>query len=549
MNYKRIMTVVMAGTCIWTIPAAHGQGTGGPAVNAELSCNALRNVSIQPRDIALPTGGAQITAVTLVALTASLPEHCAVSGSIAPVDPTAPPINFRVNLPTEWNSKAMQFGGGGFNGSVVTANGSAPLAPLDAPAPLKRGYATFGSDSGHSGLSLEFALNSESFENFSHAQMKKTLDVAKAVIRLRYGKFPERVYWVGSSQGGREGLMVTQRYGRDYDGVYANVPVGASFTAKAMQGVRIGQALSQIGSWLNTSKVTLLQTAARARCDLLDGLVDGVIANPGACDFDPSSLRCASGADEGDTCLSDAQVTAVRTIHTDQSYGFSLANGINRYPASQWGSENDPSANWQAWITGSSQASLGQIHLGGSSFLRYAVAQNSPLFNPLTFDPAQWQDRLREVSEIHDASNPDLTTFRSNGGKLIVTESGGDYSHSPQATADYVQAVQKRMGESAANEFLRFYIVPGAEHVNRAASGWPAVKIDWVSVLEAWVERGEPPNDKLKLTAQSGTAPFKDVSVRALCRYPTYPHYIGGDVNSFDSFSCNPSKDFVRSLP
>ena len=555
MTTQRFMAAALVLSSAAFLSACGGGGGGelNPAplapLTARASCDLMASALVPAAEIGLATRGATVTGATLVAATDALPEHCAVDGSIAPVDSAAPPIRFRVNLPTQWNGKAMHFGGAGFNGVVMTATGLPMRVPPGTQTPLQKGYATLGSDSGHTGSSLAFALNAESFENFSHAQMKKTLDTAKALILKRYGESPRQVYWVGSSQGGREGLMVAQRYGRDYDGIYVNVPVGTSFTAKAMQGLRIGRSLAQAGAWLNPAKVTLVQNAARSRCDIQDGLADGTIANPGACDFDPATLRCPSGADEGDTCLSGAQLSAVRTIHTDQSYGFALANGITSYPASQWGSENDPAGNWQQWITGTSQGLLGQIFNGGAGFLRYAVAQDSALFDPLTFDPAQWQSRLQEVSRIHDASNPDLSAFRGHGGKIIITEWGGDYSHSPQATADYVKAVQARMGQDAANQFLRFYVLSGGDHSGTPAAGWPAGLIDWISILEAWVEAGQAPADKLRLTAHASTAPFAVTATRPLCRYPTYPHYEGGDLNDLVSFTCRLATALVRPLP
>lgn len=529
--------------CLAVLAACGGSDEAAPdvaetPVNALEACNDLAQLAIGPQAIGLPTGGATVGTSTLVEATATLPEHCAVQGAIAPVDPAAPPINFRVNLPTEWNGKAMQFGGGGFNGTVVTGVGSAPLAPAGTPFPLARGYVTLGSDSGHSGGSLAFALNAESFANFSHEQMKKTRDVAVELMRLRYGRTPSHTYWVGSSQGGREGLMVAQRYPDDYDGVFANVPVGASFVAKAIQGVRSGQALAAPGAWLNPAKVNLVSTATRAACDSLDGLTDNTVANLYACNFNPVVLRCAGGADTGNDCLSDPQLAALSTIHTPLALGFSLSHGITSYPSTQWGSENDPSNNFQQWVTGSSSNALGQIHAGGANFLRYAVAQDAPGFNALTFDPAHWQTQLQQVSAVHDASNPDLSRFLARGGKLLVTESGGDYSHSPQATADYIDAVQARMGASETEKFVRFYVVSGAEHGNRPTSGWPAVKLDAVSLLEDWVERGIAPADKLRLTAHAAQAPFEVTAVRPLCRHPSYPHYGGGDVNLLESFTC-----------
>ena len=59
-----------------------------------------------------PTPAARVTPAN--------PEFCKVLGQIAPTDPKAPPIKFQVNLPIEWNGRSLQYGGGGFNGVLIT---------------------------------------------------------------------------------------------------------------------------------------------------------------------------------------------------------------------------------------------------------------------------------------------------------------------------------------------------------------------------------------------------------------------------------------------
>ena len=149
----------------------------------EIACSALVGRSIPAASIGLPSGPAAVRSATLTAavpefvngnsVTPSAPEYCKVLGSVAPRDPNAQAINFQVNLPVQWNGKALQYGGGGFNGTLIT--GLAPLrdaAPGD-PLPIARGYATFGTDSGHQASASPasepgaFALNDEMLENFA----------------------------------------------------------------------------------------------------------------------------------------------------------------------------------------------------------------------------------------------------------------------------------------------------------------------------------------------------------------------------------------------
>ena len=88
-----------------------------------------------------PTPAARVTPAN--------PEFCKVLGQIAPTDPKAPPIKFQVNLPVEWNGRSLQYGGGGFNGVLITGLALPPAYPFGAPSPLARGFVTYGTDSGH----------------------------------------------------------------------------------------------------------------------------------------------------------------------------------------------------------------------------------------------------------------------------------------------------------------------------------------------------------------------------------------------------------------
>ena len=148
------------------------------------ACAALSNVVISAGQIGLPTSGGLVMRATFsaaggVGTNASL-EHCKVLAKIAPVDSDSQPIIVQVNLPTAWNGKAVQMGGGGLDGVLVTAEGPGPGANAQ-PTPLSMGYATFGSDGGHSvanpfdadGQAQAF-MNDEVLANYGGAQLKKT---------------------------------------------------------------------------------------------------------------------------------------------------------------------------------------------------------------------------------------------------------------------------------------------------------------------------------------------------------------------------------------
>jgi pimeloyl-ACP methyl ester carboxylesterase len=74
-------------------------------------------------------------------------------------------------------------------------------------------------------VSGAFALNDEMLENFAFASCKKVKDVAVNVMRAYYARTPQRMYYFGGSEGGREGLTMAQRFPADYDGIVSIVPV------------------------------------------------------------------------------------------------------------------------------------------------------------------------------------------------------------------------------------------------------------------------------------------------------------------------------------
>ena len=249
-------------------------------------CADLAHLKIVPAEIGLPSGGATISSAEIATVSAdpktpeATREFCKVLGAIAPVDPNAPPVNFQVNLPLQWNGKAVQYGGSGYNGVLIT--GLAPLrdARPDTPVPVARGYATWGTDSGHEEKKLaeifSFALNDESLVNFAYASYKKTRDAARLITEAFYARIPEKLYFYGGSEGGREGLAMAQRFPNDYDGIVSAVPV-INFVGLTVAGNRHG--IFQLnGGWLNPAKVTLLRKAAIAACDSLDGLADGIVS-------------------------------------------------------------------------------------------------------------------------------------------------------------------------------------------------------------------------------------------------------------------------------
>jgi len=522
-------------------PTATCGGFAGAAPNAvQIDSATLQAASSLAVSERAPTPAARVTPAN--------PPFCKVHGHIEPVDRNAPPIRFQVNLPVEWNGRSLQYGGGGFNGVLITGLALPPAYPFDKPSPLARGFVTYGTDSGHESKPGEppqlFALNDEAFENFAHRAYKKVRDAAVALMQRAYGKTPEKMYFMGSSEGGREGLTMAQRYPDDFDGIFARVPV-INWVGLQHAGTRSGLVTMGDG-WINPAQVKLVGDAVRAACDKADGSDDALVQDPVSCKaaFKAETLRCASGK-SGDQCLTDAQIKAIDTLHATYKFPFALANGLDDYPG--WGVSGEdtpavgPTGGWVAWWLGTAPPAQppapnnGIAWIYGAGGIQYVFARD-PKLDVTTYKPEEHKARLLEVSSLMDSTDPDLSRFRARGGRLIMLEHMADYAQSPYAGIRYFENVERKLGKAETAEFARLYTAPGVDHVG---SGAPA-NVDMLSALVDWVEKGKAPVD-LEVAEQKVEAPsFATLRALPLCRWPAWPHYKSGPVTEAASFTCAP---------
>jgi pimeloyl-ACP methyl ester carboxylesterase len=533
-------------------------------------CDGLNGMPIPAISIGLPTTGGKVTTATLIPPNgllgaAAIGEYCKVLGEIYPVDPTAPNINFQVDLPTSWNHKAMAFGGGGFDGSIPSVAGNVGFGPSDQLVPLGRGYATFASDSGHQAGALGsqdclFGLNDEALRNFTVEAPKKTHDAAVYIINYYYGQKPKKMYFMGGSTGGREALAAIQRWPRDWDGAIALYPAWNDMGA-LLQGQRIMRAMAEPGAYPNQAKRKVIYDAAMAVCDELDGVADGIISNQRECNeiFDPDVVRCEGGKDTGDTCLSDAQIEALNIYNTPAYFHFHMASGLQSFPGCNvWGAD-----------LGRTQADAGGyvlqpyvifLTLGYlqpalpanqympylspfmDQFMKYAVVRDQTgTFDTLSINPehpGHYAHRISDLSKELDTST-DISKFVARGGKLLIAHGLQDVLVSTRASEMYWELLQDRFGSKKVDQFARFYEVPGSGHAFGAAftPGW-----DSLTALENWVEKGIAPRNQI-VADTTGL----HVRTRPLCEYPTWPKYKGsGDVNSASNFTCSHERDHER---
>jgi feruloyl esterase len=459
-----------------------------PAAGARVACDVGALQQAAPP-------GTTITAAALVAAAAGHPAHCRVDGHAASPGNT---VNFRLGLPSDWNGKFYFEGVGGLGGTI---------GPLTKG--LARGYASASTDTGHEASDPTWGANRAKEIDYGHRGTHVTAVAARALTASFYGRLPAHAYFNGCSNGGRQAMMEVQRYPADFDGVIAGDPA----TGTPMQvgrAVFFQQLLAKPEHYLPVEKIELLSRATLSACDSKDGLADGLISDPRACDFDPASLVC-TGPDTA-SCLTPAQVTSVKTIYA----GVKDASGQYYAPAFPKGHEGGPTG-WRGWITGNEPPVLQAD--GSLAFTGARV--------PSGFGLADAKE------EILSPMDTDLRPFRKAGGKLIVYHGWADPGISALGTLDYIERMTRAVGgQAAADAFTRTYFVPGMHH----CAGGPGVdQFDMLTVLERWVEQGEAPRHVVASRVEQG----KTVRSRPLCPHPSVAVYSGsGSIDDAASFVC-----------
>lgn len=505
-------------------------------------CAALTGLAIAAGEITLPTTGAQVTEAT--AVNDANGAHCRVMGAILPVDPAAPRILFQANLPATWNGRALQFGGGGYNGRIPNTTGLETHGLTGTPTPLARGFLTFGSDSGHQSArndDASFATNEEAVHNFGYAHIRKTLDAVRRIATAHYGQAPRRVYFNGGSTGGREGLTAAIRWPDAYDGIISWYPV-SSYAGLRLWGAHLARAVydDESAGWIPPAMVARIARDSIARCDALDGVADGLVSNIDACRAGApayvESLRCR-GNETGnpETCLTEAQIArTIRVYHQGYTLPYAFANGARDYRGynslegvlMQVGSERD--------LAETPHVERNARHAAlAYQFFRYFVngGRHLDMRQLDVTAPGPVRERILEISRLFDANTRDLSAFAARGGRMMWLHGHDDASVSPHENRRNVQAIRAQMGTEVTDRFLRYFEIPGLAHGNGVFSP----ELESLVALDAWVENGTPP-DRLVVT-DATRSPTRG-RTRPLCAFPTWPRYRGGDVNQAASFAC-----------
>jgi feruloyl esterase len=430
--------------------------------------------------------------------------HCRVTGQILPE------VGFEVRLPDNWNGRFLMLGNGGFAGAIQAAiqGGFAPH--------LRQGFAVAATDTGHDADHqplASFGVDRQKIIDFAYRAVHVTAVAAKDLIAAYYGSGPELSYFRGGSTGGRQGLMAAQRFPGDYDGILVAFPV-LDQTNHHLASIGIMQAMEQAPIHMN--QLETLAEHVYARCDGVDGVEDGLIAEPLRCDFDSAEdLPRCDGRVARPTCFTEGQIGTLQVIYGDvESNGNTIMPGLP-VGASAQGRVVGPfppyvGSGWTPYLV--NQNGRPNRLRGSASFLQYmAFDEPRPNYDWRDFDIHTDPERIQWIRSVLDATDPDLSSFRNQGGRLLMYFGWADSGPNPRMGTNYYEAVRDTMGAST-TDFFRLFMIPGMFH--GGGIGNPSVEA--FDALRAWVETDTPP-DRLTISYHDdGTV----VRTRPACLYP-----------------------------
>jgi len=527
---KSVLTAVLV---LGATPGVVSAASSESGVSGFAQCKAVQGANFSSVQDA-PT---QVTEAKWVQPTGSVPRHCQVQGYVTPQ------VGFELLLPaTDWNGKFIHMGNGGHGGGIW---------PGECSMPLARHYACLQSDMGHKGTGGDglWAYNNLSAElDWGFRATHVATLAGKAITESFYQKPVAHSYFSGCSTGGRQAIQEAQRFPWDFDGIIAGAPPIrlADLYVTFAWGQRVTH--DTTGKPLLTiADLKLLTDGALARCDMDDGVRDGIISSPFQCPFRAADLACKPG--KTTACLTPEKVKAAEQIYSGpvDAHGTSLF-GAGALPGSEYGGlwNTNAGGNWGIYYLGKDGAPAYYAPLTeqGLKVLFFSPSQATN-WNIQQFDFDRDYRRLDVMQSIYDSSNPDLSRFKAAGGKVLIYHGLNDLSILPHWIIRYYEKVERVMGGQAQTQsFARLFSLPGVEH---CAGGPGADTVDYLTYLEGWVEQGKAP-DKLiayHLKPKESESVVPNVPLargeiefsRPVYPYPIKAKYLGrGDPNDAANF-------------
>jgi hypothetical protein len=514
-------------------------------------------------------------------------------GNTGPADApsTSPGIGIEVWLPTpaNWNNRIHVKGGGGWQGtaesSITTVVGTTTgSSGSSATTAMVEGAVSATTDTGHVGsnpssrdaswaMNPDGTINTTLWKDFSERAIHEMAVKTKALTKAYYGKDARYSYFNGFSTGGRQAHKEAQANPADFDGILAGAPAfnwTKFITSELYPQIVYQRDLNGVN--LTSGQLSLLGNAAINACDTAGGQHLGYIPDPSQCTYDPTrdaAVLCSGVAGNGGiagtstsaSCVNLAQATAMNKIWYGQTPDGSVPdpkadNGwaVTPAPNQKWyGVTRGTDVN--GGLGGATQFPIAsemvalelQNPLLASTQFRNATGNGANGWKNLAYaDLSNAWDRgvaLQTAFANINTDNPDLSAFRTRGGKMIMYHGLSDVLIFPQGSINYYNRVANQMGGiQSIQSFYRFYLVPGMSHgfsngtANPNANPPLPTNDQLYKALTDWVENGAAPGAVTANAAATATTPAKS---RPLCLYPLKATYTSGDPNQAASYTCS----------
>ncbi|KAL2837498.1 Tannase/feruloyl esterase [Aspergillus pseudoustus] len=434
-----------------------------------------------------------------------------------------------------WNERMEGVGGGGW-----VAGGPNSLAYPELVIAVASGYAGVTTDAGLNvgvdtsargwALLSRGNVNLYNLQNLASRSLHDQAIIGKSVITDFYGRPPKKSYWTGCSQGGRQGMMLAQRYPGLYDGIASAAPAinwNAFFSAMYWPQLFMNLA----GEHPHNCELDAITAAAVSACDGIDGVLDGIISDVDACNFNPFSVV--------GTTFNCSETNTTREITQSAA---AVANATWSGPRTMNGNAIWYGPHMGATLSGllglaatncADDVCVGAPVYLGTEWIKLFIEKN-PDFDLTRISHQQYDEIVhaggQEFASTIDTTDADLSRFKDRGGKILTFHGLADPIIPPQGSEHYHDSVKAL--DSGVNDFYRLFLAPGVAHCSGGPGGHPYTVLD---ALVEWVENGKAP-DTLPVSFTSATGMTYN---RILCPYPSKALYSqGNDPTLAESFYC-----------
>ncbi|TLD04302.1 uncharacterized protein PgNI_11939 [Pyricularia grisea] len=451
---------------------------------------------------------------------------CRIHGNVAYTANNT--VNFQLWLPSkdDHNGDFLVVGNGGLGGSMMEDW---------MMKHLHLGFAIAAGDAGHRvadnggevtarpGLDLPFMHDPDQLLAWIRNGVAAMTPAARQVADAFYQpQTTKKALFYGCSTGGAQAYALAQYHPELFDGIVASCALD-SFS-RLMIAFLWSREKTKGKAELSLNTLKMIRREVLDKCDALDGVVDGVVENPLACDFDYRTLACVDSQGPPSRCLTPAQMKAVEAFSKGPR---DVRTNATIYPGFPVSTETE----WDlqpAWL----------VNIFATPLMQNLVFKNLT-WDPDTFDFGQDVDRVqREAGEFIDSISPDLSAFRKAGGKMIAIQSWADPMVGSMHAIDKLKAVEEKLGNGqGVGDFFRLFMVPGGGHCTSART-YPQVPGNWHSTeaLAAWVKSGTPTEEILGTDPADASKKGKTIK---LCPWPKTAKFVGGNPDDWTSFNIN----------